>query len=71
MEGKADAIGLSSLAVTPVPQKSIPVKKLTIQVPSDYPVKGLPMSLVHLNVSKYVQDPCTVYFSIPNFPVNR
>lgn len=51
MEGKADAIGLSSLAVTPVPQKSIPVKKLTILAPSDYPVKGLPMSLVELNVS--------------------
>lgn len=51
MEGKADAIGLSSLAVTPVPQKVMPVKKLTILAPSDYPAKGLPMSLVQLNVS--------------------
>lgn len=51
MEGKADAIGLSSLAVTPVPQKSMPAKKLTIQSASDYPLKGLPMCLVELNVS--------------------
>lgn len=51
MEGKADAIGLSSLAVTAVPQKLMPVKKLVIQAPSDYPAKGLPMSLVQLHVN--------------------
>lgn len=51
MVGKADAIGLSSLAVTPVPQKMIPVRKLKILAPSDYPPNGLPMSLVELNVS--------------------
>lgn len=51
MEGNASSIGLSSLAVTPVPQKLMPVKKLSILASSDYPVKGLPMSLIQLNVS--------------------
>lgn len=58
MEGNAAAIGLSSLAVTPVPQKLMPVKKLSILASSDYPVKGLPMTLVQLNVS-----PCAMCIS--------
>lgn len=41
---------ISSLAVTPVPQSAIPVKKLTIESPAEYPVKGLPKSLIKLDV---------------------
>lgn len=53
VEGKADLgrVGLSTLAVTPVPQKAIPVKKMCISSPSEYPVKGLPRSLTSLYVS--------------------
>lgn len=53
LEGKLDATKhtLSTLAVTGVPQKSMPPKTMTILKPSDYPLKGLPNSLVTLNVS--------------------
>lgn len=53
IEGKFDLkkTNISSLAVTPVPQSSIPVKKLSILTPADYPLKGLPKSLRILNVS--------------------
>lgn len=54
IEGKCafNKIGLSTLAVTALPQKIMPIKKMSILSPADYPVKGLPKSLVHLNVSK-------------------
>lgn len=52
LEGKIDPTkpGLSTLAVTAVPKKAVPVKSMTITVPSDYPIRGLPKSLTTLNV---------------------
>lgn len=43
-------LGLSTLAVTGVPKKSMPVKTMTITSPVEYPVRGLPKSLNVLNV---------------------
>lgn len=51
MEGNGSALGLSSLAVTAVPQKARPITKLTITSPAHYPDKPLPLSLLELNVS--------------------
>lgn len=55
LEGKFEAnkLHLSTLAVTGVPQKSMPVKTMTIATPSDYPLRGLPKSLTTLNVGHY------------------
>lgn len=52
LEGKLDPTkpGLSTLAVTGVPKNAVPIKSMTIQTPSDYPVKGLPRTLTTLNV---------------------
>lgn len=52
LEGKYESnkLGLSTLAVAGVPKKSMPVKKLTITSPADYPIHGLPKTLVSLNV---------------------
>lgn len=52
MEGKFEPqkIGLSTLAVTAVPRASMPVKKMMILKPSEYPVKGLPRTLTHLGI---------------------
>lgn len=53
LEGKLDPTkpSLSTLAVTGVPKKAVPVKSMTILTPSDYPLKGLPKTLTTLNVS--------------------
>lgn len=53
LEGKLDASKqtLSTLAVTGVPKKSVPPKSMTILKPSEYPLRGLPNTLVTLNVS--------------------
>lgn len=53
LEGKYDAnkLGLSTLAITGVPKKAIPLKKLSITSPADYPLHGLPNTLVTLYVS--------------------
>lgn len=53
MDGSCDPqkLGLSSLAITAVPQSSMPVMKLTIKRPSEYPVKGLPRTLQTLTVT--------------------
>lgn len=52
IEGKAPQnLGLSSLAVTAVPQKNLPMKKMTITKPSEYPMKGLPRTLQTLIVT--------------------
>lgn len=52
MEGKLDPTkaGLSTLAVTGVPKKALPVKTMTIRTPSDYPLHGLPKTLTALHV---------------------
>lgn len=53
LEGKYDAskLGLSTLAVTGASKKAIPVKKMTITSPADYPLNGLPKTLEALYVS--------------------
>lgn len=53
LEGNVDLkkLGLSSLAATAVPQSKLPVKKMTILKPSEYPVKGLPRTLTSLTIS--------------------
>ncbi|XP_055317818.1 leucine-rich repeat protein 1 isoform X2 [Sitodiplosis mosellana] len=53
LEGKLDPTkpSLSTLAVTAVPKKAVPVKSMTILTPSDYPLKGLPKTLTTLNVN--------------------
>lgn len=55
LEGKLDPSkpGLSTLAVTGVPKKAVPVKSMTILTPSDYPLQGLPKTLTTLNVSTF------------------
>lgn len=55
LDGKLEAskLNLSTLAVTGVPQKSMPAKKMTITSPADYPLKGLPKSLTTLNVCSF------------------
>lgn len=53
IEGNVDPqkLGLSSLAVTPVPRSNLPAKKMTITKPGEYPVKGLPRTLISLTVT--------------------
>lgn len=53
IEGKVELqkLGLSSLAVTAVPQSKMPVKKMMILRPGEYPVKGLPRTLTSLTIS--------------------
>lgn len=53
VDGKLDPskLGLSTLAVTAVPKSAVPLKTMTIQTPSDYPLRGLPKTLTTLNVS--------------------
>ncbi|XP_031620701.1 leucine-rich repeat protein 1 [Contarinia nasturtii] len=53
LEGKLDPAkpGLSTLAVTGVPKKAVPVKSMTILSPSDYPLKGLPKTLTTLIIN--------------------
>lgn len=55
LEGKLDPSkpgnNLSTLAVTGVPRKALPVKSMTITTPSDYPIHGLPKTLTTLNVT--------------------
>lgn len=53
VEGKIEPqkLGLSTLAVTAVPKSNLPVKKMTILKPSEYPVKGLPRTLEALVMS--------------------
>ncbi|XP_059611206.1 leucine-rich repeat protein 1 [Phlebotomus argentipes] len=45
-----EKLRLSTLSVTPVTSNLRPVTKLTIAKRSDYPVKGLPKTLIHLEV---------------------
>lgn len=47
-----DKLGLSTLAVTGVAKKALPVTKMTITRPSDYPLKGLPKTLETLTVNE-------------------
>lgn len=44
-------IGLSTVAVTPITQKSHPVSKLTILNRGDFPIKGLPRTLTSLAIN--------------------
>lgn len=45
-----EKLRLSSLSVTPITTKSHPVTKLSIAKRSDYPIKGFPKTLTHLEV---------------------
>lgn len=56
LEGKPHETRLTSLAVTGVPKKAMPVLKLNISKPSDYPVRGLPRTLQQLQVSEFIVD---------------
>lgn len=58
LEGKLDATKstLSTLAVTGVPRHAVPPKSMTILKPSDYPLRGLPNSLITLNVRRHCLD---------------
>ncbi|XP_055373134.1 leucine-rich repeat protein 1-like [Condylostylus longicornis] len=53
LEGKTEfnAIGLSTLATTSVPQKSHPVKKFTILKKSEFPIHGIPKTVEILTIS--------------------
>lgn len=63
LEGKLDPTesSLSTLAVTGVPQKAMPVKTMEIFSPSDYPLKGLPKTLTYLTVMLTIQN-CRFFF---------
>lgn len=52
LEGKLDPSkpNLSTLAVTGVPKEAMPVKSMTITNPSNYPVRGLPKTILALSV---------------------
>lgn len=68
LEGKLDPTkpGLSTLAVTGVPKNVVPQKSMTILMPSDYPLRGLPKTLRTLNVSKSLMIHFVVFLSLFN-----